>query len=686
MSKPQDIIEQKKQRPIETSAKLFGIAHRAIPIIIITSGFLASSYDFAKKTGFDPALGQRLLGHGENTIYLPWAILVWIWTFFRRSDVIQQIIESLKYAEIFLGVGLFIALLMGLIRAKRHGPTNLHGTAELGTSDDLREFGLLSAGGVVLGQTDDAIVKTSEKSGKLVFDSIRESEIVSHSGNTHTLVIGPPRTGKLVTFVGPTLYSFRGSVIVYDTKGELWKYTAGERSRWSYALKFAPLQKGSVRINPMDMIRPDENGIRDAQIIVDGIAIQSEKDDPHFFPLGKKLAVAIVLHCRSAIAIGSKYRNLPGVRSYLAGATLVENGGEIELSPYSIFEDMIHARHAGHKSIGEEIREVAAQMMTTPEKELGSIMSTASRFFDVFKSPLVKESLSYSDFIFEDFLDADRPISLYLCVPNSDLTSLAPLFKAIVSLFIKRITEKDTSHDDMRMKTPVLIVLDELASLGPWNELESSMAVMPGSNVSVAAVFQSPSQIEKLYGDKHSFFDICRVHLVFTPSDFKSAKIYSDRIGKESVEKENTSISGEIYAMTAKNHSVSAQEHGRDLLNPDELMRLPKSEAFVFVNGMKPVKIKKLVYMDDSRFSHMTKIPAPSSDKLREECPNFGKLRDLYRWDELILNVANLSDGNPSSGIGNEDNYDCAYSLSRVMEIDEISQRSNLNDEKMRTF
>ena len=65
---------------------------------------------------------------------------------------------------------------------------------------------------------------------------------------------------------------------------------------------------------------------------------------------------------------------------------------------------------------------------------------------------------------------------------------------------------------------------------------------------------------------------------------------------------------------------ASEQETSRPLLTPDEVMRLPKDAALIFVAGSAPVYGRKLRYYQDPVFSERAKIPPPpQSDRLTHD-------------------------------------------------------------------
>jgi type IV secretion system protein VirD4 len=77
--------------------------------------------------------------------------------------------------------------------------------------------------------------------------------------------------------------------------------------------------------------------------------------------------------------------------------------------------------------------------------------------------------------------------------------------------------------------------------------------------------------------------------------------MFSKMMGKESVRNDNMSVSGSRYAVALNNLNVSSQEVARDLMNPDELMKLPYTDCIVLAEGMPPYMGKKNAYYNDDR-------------------------------------------------------------------------------------
>jgi hypothetical protein len=79
---------------------------------------------------------------------------------------------------------------------------------------------------------------------------------------------------------------------------------------------------------------------------------------------------------------------------------------------------------------------------------------------------------------------------------------------------------------------------------------------------------------------------------------------------------------------------LSGNEVERNLINPDEIMRLPPTDLLVFAHGMPPYRGKKIIYYLDSRFRHIVNLPAPETrNDLLDELPPAAASRKS--WSDL---------------------------------------------------
>jgi type IV secretion system protein VirD4 len=220
----------------------------------------------------------------------------------------------------------------------------------------------------------------------------------------------------------------------------------------------------------------------------------------------------------------------------------------------------------------------------------------------IFEDPNLAYVIGPSDFKLQDFYDSEAPLSLYLTVPFSDIARIAPVFKLLINFVLNKFSRGEATYGELKLKNRILFLLDEFPVLGAFPFLSKTLGILAGYGITFYIVVQALNQIVDLYGQHHTFLDNCKTVCVYAPGKIEDAKIFTEMIGKESVVKESLSASGSRYAVAFNNLNASSQEVARDLMNPDELMKLPPTEALILNQGMPAYIAKKVVYYMDKRF------------------------------------------------------------------------------------
>ena len=216
---------------------------------------------------------------------------------------------------------------------------------------------------------------------------------------------------------------------------------------------------------------------------------------------------------------------------------------------------------------------------------------------------------SKCDWRIADLIDADKPVSLYLVVPPSDISRTKPLVRLILNQIGRRLTETlETDHDSQKRRQ-VLLMLDEFPALGRLDFFESALAFMAGYGLRAFLIAQSLNQIEKAYGHNNSILDNCHVRVAFASNDERTAKRISDALGTKTEMRAMRNYAGHRLAPWLSHVMVSRQETARQLLTPGEVMQLPAEDEVVLVSGLPPIRAKKLKYYEDANFTNRVIAP-----------------------------------------------------------------------------
>jgi type IV secretion system protein VirD4 len=219
------------------------------------------------------------------------------------------------------------------------------------------------------------------------------------------------------------------------------------------------------------------------------------------------------------------------------------------------------------------------------------------------------------DWRIADLLEGERPVSLYLVVPPSDISRTKPLVRLILNQIGRRLTEQLHAAAGGAGRQ-LLLMLDEFPALGRLDFFESALAFMAGYRIRAFLIAQSLNQIAKAYGENNAILDNCHVRVAFSTNDERTAKRISDALGTATEQRAMRNYAGHRLAPWLAHVMVSRQETSRQLLTPGEVMQLAPSDELVLVSGLHPIRARKLRYFEDGRFTARLAPPPRLADSV----------------------------------------------------------------------
>ena len=549
-------------------------------IVVLTTIILTTWYAtqcVAGALAFDPYLGAPWFTVADYKVYQPHQLFIWWYSFEAYAPDIFA--KGGKIAATGGFIGTIFAIIGSVLRGRYIGNLNTFGSSRWANRKLMRRAGLFEPEGVFLGQTD--------------------KDYIRHHGAEHVMAIAPTRSGKGVGLVVPTLLSWTESAIIHDIKGENWQLTSGWRSKFSHCLLFDPTSPSSAKYNPLLEVRMGVTEVRDVQNIAD-ILVDPEgmlERRNHWEKTAHSLLVGAILH----VLYAEKDKTLSRVASFLS-------------DPNRTFEKtlwvMMNTNHLGDdqnastKKSGAHpvVAQAARELLNKSDNERSGVLSTAMSFLSLYRDPVVAEVTSKCDWRISDLVSADKPVSLYLVVPPSDISRTKPLVRLILNQIGRRLTEKlDVEATSKRHK--VLLMLDEFPALGRLDFFESALAFMAGYGLRAFLIAQSLNQIEKAYGQNNAILDNCHVRVVFATNDERTAKRISDAIGSTTEMRAMRNYAGHRLAPGLAHVMVSRQETARQLITPGEVMQLPADEELILLAGFSPIRARKIRYFTDQNFT-----------------------------------------------------------------------------------
>jgi len=582
-------------------------------LIVLFTTWGATEY-VAWSLGFQAQLGPPWFVLFGWPIYYP-PIFFWWW--FSYDAYAPEIFTRGAFIAASGGfIAIAVAIGMSVWRAREAKDAETYGSARWAEKEEVKAAGLLDPDGVVLGRY--------------------ERDYLRHDGPEHVLCFAPTRSGKGVGLVVPSLLTWPGSAIVHDIKGENWTLTSGFRSHYGRVLLFDPTNPKSSAYNPLLEVRRGEWEVRDVQNIADILVDPEGSLDKrnHWEKTSHSLLVGAILH----VLYAEPEKTLAGVANFLS---------DPKRPVESTLRAMMKTAHLGEDGPHPVVASAARELLNKSDNERSGVLSTAMSFLGLYRDPVVAEVTRRCDWRISDVVGDERPTTLYLVVPPSDINRTKPLIRLLLNQIGRRLTEDLKTKGDRHR---LLLMLDEFPALGRLDFFESALAFMAGYGLKAFLIAQSLNQIEKAYGPNNSILDNCHVRVSFATNDERTAKRVSDALGTATEMKAMKNYAGHRLSPWLGHLMVSRSETARQLLTPGEIMQLPPSDEIVMVAGTPPIRAKKARYYEDARFRERLLSPP---DLKRPDNPRPDD------WSSLPIPARpEAMDARPADGTDDEDATD----------------------------
>ena len=464
------------------------------------------------------------------------------------------------------------------------------GSAEWATRDYLQGHSLLGDGGIALGSVHD-------KEG---------SAPLRYTGDRHLLTIAPTRTGKGTTAIIPNLLAYPGSALVIDPKGENALITADRRAAMGQEIHVIDpwlIASGAAvrpaRFNPIDwLVRGDADITENAMLLADALVMAQDGASERFwFEEAKALLQGLILYVATDEAEEGT-RHLGRVRDLL----LLDGEDMPEL-----FQRMAQSAHHVVASTG-------ARCLQKEEKLLANVVASAQAETHFLDSARMRESLSASDFKFEDL--KTKPMTIYLVLPSDRLNA----FGRWLRLLIQQAITVNARNIEVKPASPVLFLLDEMPALGRLSMVDQAFGLMAGFGMQLWGIVQDASQLKRIYGEGwETFIGNSGVVQYFGSRDRMTAEYFSALCGVTTVWNLSTAI-GRVFSgqggSSSRTTTTSAAQ--RKLAFPDELMRLPASRQLVLIENHHPIMASKTRWFENPRLRALGRNLATNSSLLPE--------------------------------------------------------------------
>lgn len=436
-----------------------------------------------------------------------------------------------------------LALVAYLHFTRRQADT--HGASRWARGRDLRLLlrGRASGQGIILGWFGRRLVEAPAEDNVIAF--------------------GVQRSGKTSTLVVPSLLEWNGVAVATSTKDELVRLSGRHRMRLGPVYVFAPLDASVDWVRGLGLTPVSWNAVDEAISL--GVAAEMAdtftahgKDSPsaHWYLSAANLITALLVHQRSAhgdlSALLSQLNTTPREQFIVLGEQTPGPAGEILVS-----------------------------FGTTPEREAGSIASTARSSLSLWLDERVAAATAASSVSALDIPALLRqPSTLYLVAPAEEAERCRPLFSVLLGTLLRRATARARELGGV-LNPRLLLALDEVANFARIPRLASYVSTGPGQGIQTLLCFHDLAQLEAIYGQEQArtVWNNSRARILLPgQGDLKTLQLFSQSFGNETVLYDSPSWSSRGGRATSEGRVA------RPLSSPDALRRMT-TPVLVYANA-----------------------------------------------------------------------------------------------------
>jgi len=277
----------------------------------------------------------------------------------------------------------------------------------------------------------------------------------------------------------------------------------------------------------------------------------------------------------------------------LLKAVLIELGPKASLPNAQRFinsmDDNAELLKTLRQSENESVSNIAKEITRTAKSDnlLASIMTAASRAFDFLDDERIRKSISDNaeGFYLKDVLMQPKQ-AVFLQFDQQYQSSTATLFGATVA-HVMRILQANQERG------AVFLALDEIINCAPIPKFTDLLNTIRSANMPTFLYLQSFEGLNRLYGANADrlFLGSSNYKVLFRIDDIDTAKEFSQLIGKTEAtyfsydKKKGQGVSNHDI-QTHNTSSGDSRSFGLlDIIEPDELIKLPEHTAVVMYKG-----------------------------------------------------------------------------------------------------
>lgn len=360
------------------------------------------------------------------------------------------------------------------------------------------------------------------KNMRCLADGITVSNDTKITGlNNNDLIIGSSGCGKTGGYVIPNIQNITGSMVISDTKGQLYRMFKNELEAKGYKAFVLDLVNplGSCGYNPLNGIRCYADGKcneQDILTLANTIMLVLDKNEPFWEMAAAGYIAFLISFCLEALV--DEEQNMISVCGL--HQSFIKKDGTLSFDKWA----------EEHTDTFTAKKYYQLQAILNADKMWSSIIEFANRALEPFMFSEAKGIFANPDTF--NILNLGREKTV-LFLNNSDTNrTFDNLANVFYTQALQLLCSEADKKSDGRLKIPVRIIMDDFASGTRIPDFDKVVSVIRSRDISVSLILQSLTQLESLYAHAEAMTIVNNCdHLLYLGSQDKdTAEFVSYRL------------------------------------------------------------------------------------------------------------------------------------------------------------
>lgn len=457
-----------------------------------------------------------------------------------------------------------------------------HGSAELAPPSSLKDYGAKNTSVVEDGVTFDTNMILSANVQKRL-DYRVPTKIREYGKVSNVMVFAESGGGKTWEYVLPNCLQLFGSLVIVDTKGDIYKNTVSFYHRAGYIVRVLNVTDGLMHtdgFNFMRYVRAEE----DIPEFVDTlIAVTTgEKENLDWFAKAEgSLIKALASYAWEAIGEpNSKEVSLVDIMELLNQVEADERTG---VRP---FDDMVDALEAAKPGCMTKEHYRGFKAFADSPKTTASILGSVHVRLQNAKTKGAKSALA-NDAMDLESLTREKTV-IFVVIDDEEPRPYQFVSALFFSTLTKVISRQAKASETGCVDIPFHLMIDETRNVGKIATLTGAISQIRSKGGSISTVWQNYGQAIEVYGKEgaQTLWQNSPTKIFLGGDDPETNEMLSKTFGEMTAKKRSKSMT----KGKSESNSMAAQTLDRRVVMADELGRLKPPYEYIKVSGFDVVK------------------------------------------------------------------------------------------------